>query len=173
MRKIFLDSSVIIAYLIKNDSHHNDAYSLIEFINDKYIKQYNLKSVFITNEIVVLETISKLVHKKQPFKKAKKLIDGFLKKYDIGVIRRKEASFLETIYGLYYSFSRQKARKLQCNDFVVVADSINTGALLATCDNDFLKISSKSYRHIYFISSKSKKHKDQFQRLLRTFFNSI
>ena len=89
MYKIFLDSSALLACLIENDTHHKDVSSLLEFINEKYISQYGLSGVFIVNEIVILETISKLIHKKYTYKSSKRRIELLLDKYKILIFLKK------------------------------------------------------------------------------------
>lgn len=170
MRQIFLDSSVVIAYLTPGDAHHGDVVSLVDFIKNKYIDQYALVNVFVINDVVVLEAISKLIHQGHPYSRAKKMIDKFVKSYDLLVIDRKDEIFLDTIYKYYSNFSGNKIRKLQGNDFIIAADADKINALIATCDGDFIKL---NLPNVYFISSKSKRYKDQFNKLLNKFFDSM
>ena len=173
MYKIFLDSSVIIAYILSSDVHHKDVYSLLIFIKEKYISQYNLRDVFLTNEIIVLEAISKLVHKGYTVSKAMERVQGFLKKYQICVLNRGRLGFLKNVYKSYQKFKRKKFCKLQCNDFLIVVDAINSKALLATCDEDFKRSLPKSFKDIYYISSRSRRYRDQFNELTDRFFGSL
>lgn len=165
--KIFLDSSVLVAYLIKSDLHYRDAHSLIDFIHEKY--QSN--NFFVLNEMVILETVSRLVYNGVMVKNAIKMIECFVKKHKIYIILRDTNEFLQTIYDYYEKFSRKKIKKLKSKDFLIICDAIKTKSILVTCDVDFLKYTTKNFKDVYFISSKSKKYKDQYLKLLSRLFN--
>jgi len=171
MPKIFLDTTVIIAYLNKKDSHHRDVKALIDFVKEKYIADDQSKKFFITNEITILETISKLVHQRKTVKESIKKLKEFIIDCNLSIISRGSKKFVEVIYGLYSEFSRRKFKKLQCNDFLIIADSIKSGSLLVTCDEHFIELTSKNFPDVYYLSSKSKKVKDQYIKLLKRFFN--
>lgn len=172
MKQIFLDSSALLAAIIRGDSHHNDVISLLEFILNKYIKPFGLKGIFIINDLVYIESLSKLIHKGDSDSKAKKKLDEFLKKYRVKILKR-NGDILEEAVMLYKNNARYKFKNLQCNDFIILADSIRIKSFLVTCDEHFLKLKPGKYKDIYYASSKSKKYKDQYIELLESILKSI
>lgn len=168
MMKIFLDSSVIIAFLKEDDSHYADIHSLMNFVHEKYFSN----KIFVTNEIVILESISKLALSGLRIKNSIEKIEKFIKKYKIYIISRDTNEFIESIFEYYKEFSRKKFKKLQSNDFLIISDAIKNKALLITCDIDFFKYKARNFKDVYFISSRSKKQKDQYLKLLSKFFKN-
>jgi len=168
---IFLDSSIIVASIDKDDKHNLEIRSLLNAL-----KPYNEKQsldIFIPH-IVKAESLSRVMQKLDcSGKVALKLFDKFTNEFDLCLMGgpRIDQKFVDKIYSELST--KYSIRHLSANDLIIIFMAMELGAIVITCDVKMKSYGSKFYRKkIYFVSSHSKKLKNEAPLLLTEFYRN-